>query len=118
MAAETPDQALLRRTASAPDPGEMGLAAHIAGVFMAGMQAAMVRQQVRAAIQAAKLWLLRMAPAVWGLHTSECLNMVQAPSVTSPINIGGSRQLTLLSGDERSRGAQGALHAAPVVSGV
>ena len=49
-AAELPDQAQLRRTASAPDPGEMGLAAHIAGVFMAGMQAAMVRQQVRAAI--------------------------------------------------------------------
>ena len=89
-AAEPPDQALLRRTASAPNPGEMGLAAHIAGVFMAGMHAAMERQQVRAATQAAKLWLLRVPPAVWGLHSSGCLDMIQAPSVTSPIAIKGS----------------------------
>ena len=44
--AEDPDQALLRRAASAPDPGEAGLAAHIAGAFIAGMNAALGRQQV------------------------------------------------------------------------
>ena len=44
--AESPDQALLRRAASAPDPGEAGLAAHIAGAFIAGMSAALGRQQV------------------------------------------------------------------------
>ena len=83
-AADPPDQALLRRTASAPGPGGTGLAAQIAGVFMAGMHEAMVRQQVRAAIsQQQSYGFLRVPPAAPRLHSPECLDMVRAPSVTS-----------------------------------